>query len=31
MLEPFGIREMAQSGMVAMGRGPRAITAGLLR
>jgi acetolactate synthase-1/3 small subunit len=31
MLEPFGIREMAQSGMVAMGRGPRAITAGPLR
>jgi len=26
MLEPFGIREMVQSGMVAMGRGPRAIT-----
>src|SRR5918997_134602 len=31
MLEPFGIREMVQSGMVAMGRGPRAITAGPLR
>ena len=28
MLEPLGIREMAQSGMVAVGRGPRAITAG---
>jgi len=28
MLEPYGIREMAQSGMVAIGRGPRAITAG---
>jgi acetolactate synthase-1/3 small subunit len=27
MLEPFGIREMVQSGMVAIGRGPRAITA----
>ena len=27
MLEPFGIREMAQSGMVAMARGPRSITA----
>ena len=27
MLEPYGIREIAQSGMVAMGRGPRAITA----
>ena len=31
MLEPFGIREMAQSGMVAIGRGPRAITANPLR
>jgi acetolactate synthase-1/3 small subunit len=31
MLEPFGIREMVQSGMVAMGRGPRAITAGSIR
>lgn len=28
MLEPFGIREMVQSGMVALGRGPRAITSG---
>ena len=27
MLEPFGIRELVQSGMVAIGRGPRAITA----
>ncbi|HYZ07470.1 MAG TPA: acetolactate synthase small subunit [Pseudonocardiaceae bacterium] len=27
MLDPFGIREMVQSGMVAIGRGPRAITA----
>ncbi|MGH3685208.1 MAG: acetolactate synthase small subunit [Pseudonocardiaceae bacterium] len=26
ILEPYGIREMAQSGMVAIGRGPRAIT-----
>ncbi len=26
-LEPFGIREMVQSGMVAVGRGPRSITA----
>jgi acetolactate synthase-1/3 small subunit len=26
MLEPFGIRELVQSGMVALGRGPRAIT-----
>ncbi|RJQ81038.1 acetolactate synthase small subunit [Pseudonocardiaceae bacterium YIM PH 21723] len=27
MLEPYGIREMAQSGMVAIGRGARSITA----
>ena len=27
MLEPFGIREMVQSGMVAIGRGARSITA----
>lgn len=27
MLEPFGVREMVQSGMVAIGRGPRSITA----
>ena len=26
VLEPFGIRELVQSGMVAMGRGPRSIT-----
>ncbi|MGH8971030.1 MAG: acetolactate synthase small subunit, partial [Actinomycetes bacterium] len=25
-LEPFGIRELVQSGMVAVGRGPRSIT-----
>ena len=31
MLDPYGIREIAQSGMVALGRGPRAITAGSLR
>ncbi|MGH3827879.1 MAG: acetolactate synthase small subunit [Pseudonocardiaceae bacterium] len=31
MVEPFGIREMVQSGMVAMGRGPRVITAGVNR
>jgi acetolactate synthase-1/3 small subunit len=31
MLEPFGIREMVQSGMVAMGRGAHAITAGSIR
>src|ERR687887_1198372 len=28
MLDPYGVREIAQSGMVALGRGPRAITAG---
>ncbi|MGH3427239.1 MAG: acetolactate synthase small subunit [Mycobacteriales bacterium] len=31
MVEPFGIREMVQSGMVALGRGSRVITAGLFR
>ncbi|MBW0010750.1 MAG: acetolactate synthase small subunit, partial [Pseudonocardiales bacterium] len=31
MVEPFGIREMVQSGMVAMGRGSRVITTGLTR
>ncbi|HEX2299365.1 MAG TPA: acetolactate synthase small subunit [Pseudonocardiaceae bacterium] len=31
MLEPYGVREMVQSGMVAIGRGPRAITAGPVR
>ena len=31
MLEPFGIREMVQSGMVAVGRGPRSITAAAAR
>ncbi len=31
MLEPYGIREMVQSGMVAIGRGPRSITASTLR
>ncbi len=31
MLEPFGVREMVQSGMVAIGRGPRAITATSVR
>ena len=31
MLEPFGIREMVQSGMVAVGRGPRSITAAGVR
>jgi acetolactate synthase-1/3 small subunit len=27
MLEPYGIREMVQSGTIAVGRGPRSITA----
>ncbi|KLL12816.1 MULTISPECIES: acetolactate synthase small subunit [Protofrankia] len=31
MLEPFGIRELVQSGMVALGRGPRSITDRSLR
>src|SRR3982074_267943 len=31
MLEPYGIREMVQSGMVAIGRGARSITAAGLR
>jgi len=31
MLEPYGIREMVQSGMVAIGRGPRSITAASAR
>jgi len=31
MLEPFGVREMAQSGMVAIGRGARSITGTALR
>jgi acetolactate synthase-1/3 small subunit len=26
MLEPFGVREIVQSGMVALGRGPKSIT-----
>jgi acetolactate synthase-1/3 small subunit len=30
-LEPFGIKEMVQSGVVAIGRGPRSITAPSLR
>ena len=30
-LEPYGIREMVQSGMVAIGRGPRSITAAAVR
>jgi acetolactate synthase-1/3 small subunit len=31
VLEPYGIREMVQSGMVAVGRGPRSITGTALR
>ena len=31
MLEPFGIRELVQSGMVAIGRGPRSISERTLR
>ncbi|WP_242425050.1 acetolactate synthase small subunit, partial [Frankia sp. EI5c] len=31
MLEPFGIRELVQSGMVALGRGSRSITDRSLR
>lgn len=31
MLEPYGFREMVQSGVVAIGRGPRAITASPIR
>ncbi len=31
MLEPYGVREMVQSGMVAVGRGPRSITAPAVR
>ena len=30
-LEPYGIKEMVQSGMVAIGRGSRSITAPVLR
>ena len=31
MLEPYGIREMVQSGMVALGRGPRSMPQAALR
>jgi acetolactate synthase-1/3 small subunit len=31
MLEPYGIKELVQSGMVAVGRGPRSITDRALR
>jgi acetolactate synthase-1/3 small subunit len=30
-LEPYGIREMVQSGTIAVGRGPRSITAATIR
>jgi acetolactate synthase I/III small subunit len=31
MVEPYGVRELVQSGMVAIGRGPRSITERTLR
>jgi acetolactate synthase-1/3 small subunit len=31
MMEPYGIREMVQSGMVALGRGPRSMSQAALR
>ncbi|MDQ1740214.1 MAG: acetolactate synthase small subunit [Pseudonocardiales bacterium] len=31
MMEPYGIREMVQSGMVALGRGPKSMTQAALR
>jgi acetolactate synthase-1/3 small subunit len=31
MMEPYGIREMVQSGMVALGRGPRSMSQTALR
>ena len=31
VLEPFGVRELVQSGIVAVGRGPRSITDRALR
>jgi len=31
MLEPYGIRELVQSGTIAIGRGPRSITASAVR
>jgi acetolactate synthase-1/3 small subunit len=31
MMEPYGIREMVQSGVVALGRGPRSMTQAALR
>jgi acetolactate synthase-1/3 small subunit len=31
VLEPFGIRELVQSGMVAVGRGPRSMSDRALR
>ena len=31
VLEPYGVRELVQSGIVAIGRGPRSITDRALR
>jgi acetolactate synthase-1/3 small subunit len=31
VLEPFGVKELVQSGMVAIGRGPRSMTDRALR
>jgi acetolactate synthase-1/3 small subunit len=31
MLEPYGVKELVQSGLVAVGRGPRSITDRTLR
>ncbi|RRJ88349.1 acetolactate synthase small subunit [Gulosibacter macacae] len=31
MLEPYGIRELVQSGLIAVGRGPKSITERVLR
>ncbi|MGL4742943.1 MAG: acetolactate synthase small subunit, partial [Dermatophilaceae bacterium] len=31
VLEPFGLKELVQSGVVAVGRGPRSITDRALR
>jgi acetolactate synthase-1/3 small subunit len=30
-IEPFGIKELAQSGLLAIGRGPKSITERVLR
>jgi acetolactate synthase-1/3 small subunit len=31
MLEPYGIRELVQSGLLAVGRGPKSISERVLR